>query len=325
MKKILVIGGSGFIGQHLIKRLVEESYSITTLIPSKEHVLKLDFMNKVRIFEGSITNEKLVEDLVKEHDFVINLAGVADKKRANGAIKKEETNTVGKKSLEINCLGELNILQSICKINPKCHHIFMGSRSQFGRIGKEGKLIKEEQKQMPFPFYGTHKKVCEDYIGYYEKLYNIQCAVIRSVGVYGPNLLGEKINNIISYFVLACINNEDLTINGDGKYIKDFIYIEDLIDLILVLIKKKVVGTYNVGSGEGFSMIDIANKTKNLCKSGSKIKHKELTYEEEFFELDGCIMNIEKVEKATSWKPKTSLDEGIKKTELFYRKKEHKK
>lgn len=317
MEKILILGGGGFIGLNLIRRLVKSNYNITTLLRNKKNISSLGFMKKVKIIEGSVTDLELMENVVKGKDVIINLIGLLDRKIVEGTMNKEKIEGTGIESLKVNCLGELNTLETIRKFNREVHHIFISSRAVFGKIGENGKIIKEDQEQKPFSFYGIHKQTCESYINYYKRVCSLNITVLRVTGVYGPSLIGNP-KNIVPHMIIKCLNNEDLIINSDGSQIKDFIYIDDLIDLFLKTIGKKIYGVYNIGGGEGFSMMEIAYKIKKVCKSKSQIKNRELSPEEEFFELDGCILDISKIKKASGWEPKIKLEDGVKKIKEFY-------
>jgi nucleoside-diphosphate-sugar epimerase len=301
-KNILILGGGGYIGLHLTKKLVDLDYKPTILTMNSNEISLLDFAKKTTIINGSITNKKLLDELVKEHDPIINLVGYRDRKNNNPL-----------KDLETNCIGELNLLESIAEYNPHTHHVFMGTREQFGKISANGEIIDEEQAQKPNSFYGIHKKLCEEYLRSYSNLKNLKITSLRSVGTFGPSLIGEP-NHFIYTLIKKALNGEDLTIRGDGSQIQDFIYIEDLTNLITTLIYHGTEGIYNVGSGKGISMKDLAFMINKKCDGKGKIIFQEMSREEDYLDLDGCIMNIKKIKKETGWEPKTDICSGIDKT-----------
>jgi nucleoside-diphosphate-sugar epimerase len=301
-KNILILGGGGYIGLHLTKKLVGLGYNPTILTRDPKTISSLDFIQKTNIIHGSITNKKLIDELVKEHDEIINLVGYKDRKNHNPI-----------KNLETNCIGELNLLESITKFNHNAHHIFMGTREQFGKINTNGEIIDEEQVQRPNSFYGIHKLLCEEYLRSYSNLENLKITSLRSVGAYGPSLIGEP-NHFIYTLIKKALKGEDLIIRGDGSQIQDFIYIEDLTKIITTLIFKGTEGIYNVGSGNGISMGGLAKVIKEKCNSKGKIIFQKMSREEDYLDLDGCIMNIEKIKQETGWAPQTDIYSGIDKT-----------
>jgi dTDP-glucose 4,6-dehydratase len=301
MKRILIIGGNGFIGLNLVKTLLEQEKHITILANNENKIQSCAFFKKVNFVSGSITDYLLVEKLIKDNDVVINLAAVID---------KNVEDKIAINSLKVNCLGELNVLEAIKNVNPSCYHIFIGSRTQFGKTGALDKKINEYFPQNPFSLYGIHKQTAEQYINYYHKIYGLKTISLRVSSVYGFDCRGEP-NNVIPIFIKKAISNQDINIFGDGNDFKDFLYIDDLTDLFLRLIDLKPTGVFNVGFGEGVIMKDVAKKIISICESNSNIVFKELAYKEKLFELDSCIMDITKIKTITGWSPKISLEEGI--------------
>ena len=175
MKKILIIG-CGFIGLHLAKKLIEKGDEITFLSRDKDKISSWDLVNKIKFVEGSTLDQDLLDLNVKGKDVVINLTSLVDRRK---------TENIAVESLKINCLGELNILESLRKFNSSAIHIFLGSRAQFGKSDKNGKMLDEDEPQNPISFYGIHKKMCEEYLKYYQKLYGLKICSMRVSAVYG--------------------------------------------------------------------------------------------------------------------------------------------
>ena len=247
-------------------------------------------------------NDSLLKELIKNKDVIINLVGFKNKGNDNPI-----------KSLELNCLGELNVLKNIAKFNPSAHHIFLGTRAQFGKINRNGESVDENQPQQPRSFYGIHKKTCEEYLKYYHKMYGLRILSLRLVGIYGPSLDGEP-KHFISKMIEKSLNGEEIIINGDGSQIQDFIYIDDLVDLIHIIIERGTKGIYNAGSGQGLPMKELVEYIIKQCESRSRIKYRTLSPEEDYLDLDGCIMDIRKIKKETDWRPKTDMYSGVNKT-----------
>jgi UDP-glucose 4-epimerase len=306
-KDLLIFGGMGYVGLSVIQNLINSGYHPTILTPNINKTLSLDLIKRVKIIEGSITNYELVRELVKKRDAVINLVGFVDKDGNNPS-----------KSLEVNCGGELNVLESLRQENPFAHHIFLGTRAQFGKIMRNGELINENQIQEPRSIYGLHKKICEEHINHYQSLYGLNCTSFRLVGIYGPSLLGE-LKHFTSTLIKKALMGKDLIINGDGSQIQDFIYISDLTNLIQTTLERRNLGVYNIGSGQGLPMNEIAREIIKKCGGMSSIKHRVLTREEDYLDQDGCIMDIKKIGDKTGWEPKINLYVGLDKTIKWYK------
>ena len=119
-------------------------------------------------------------------------------------------------------------------------------------------------------------------------------------------------------FIKKSLNGKELIIFGDGTQINDFIYVEDLVNLISIIIEKGIQGIYNVGYGKGLPIIEIAEKIVKIVGKNNKIIKKPLSEEEDMFELGGSIMNISKIKEVSGWEPKVSLEEGLEKIKNFY-------
>lgn len=307
LRNILMIGGAGYVGLHVTRNLVNSGYSPIILTPNPEKVSNLDFMRDVELIRGSVTDSYLVRKLVRDKTVVINMAGFIDKE-----------NKDSKRSLEINCLGEINVLESLREENPNAHHIFFGTRAQFGKINRNGELIGEEQRQEPISLYGINKKTCEDYLRCYNKMYGLKISSLRLVGIYGPAIIGEP-RHFVSGLIKRGLEGRDLIINGDGFQIQDFIYVEDVSSLVERIIEKRVGGVYNIGSGRGLSMRRVADMIKSKCGSKGRIVYRKLSLEEGYGDLDGSIMDISKIKAETGWEPKVELSEGIDRTIEWFR------
>ena len=307
-KNILLIGGTGFIGLHLIRRLSKCNCYITILSPKIDLISKLG-TSKLKLVKGDVRDYKCVEENIKNKDVIINLA----------AIVSPDSHFEPYQDLEVNCKGQLNILEARKNVNPSSKYIFFGSRAQFGRVKKSDLPISEDCCQRPISLYGIHKQATENYCKLYKNAFNLNFIMLRMSIVYGPEIEGENKNNIINRFIKKALNNEKFRVNGYGKDIKDLIYVDDLVELIVMIIESKVnYGVFNVGSGERVKFIDIARKVVEKCKSGS-FKAVPFPKNLEKFELGSFYFDISKVKRAFGWKPKIKMKEGIKKMVEYYK------
>lgn len=310
-KKILIIGGTGFVGMHLAKRLSEVPCRVCIFGRNIGNAKKLEFAKEIEIIEGDIADYKSIEKSVKNKDAIINLA----------AVVQDYAEFDPYLDLEVNCKGQLNILEARKKINQNAKYIFIGSRTQFGKVKKKDLPVSEGLCQRPISLYGIHKHTAESYCGLYERAFNLKSVILRFPQVYGPSLAGKNDHSIVDRFIRKALKNEEFHVNGYGKDIKDLIYVEDVIDLIVLVLESEIEeGAFNAGSGEKIRLTEIAEKIIKLCKSGS---YKPVPFPEELvnFELGGFYFDISKAKKAFNWSPKTKIEEGLKKTIEFYRNK----
>lgn len=310
INKVLVIGGSGYIGLKLVKKLVELNMDVTVMSRNISKFESLDFLNKTELCQGDITKLSDIKTAVEGKQCIINLAAIISKHK--GDIKNQINN------LRVNCEGQLNVLDSIREKNPKVKYIFVGSREQFGRVSKKDLPVNENYPKNPISLYGIHKQTAEEYCHLYKKSYDINSIIIRPVGIYGPGIPEGPERSVLNTFIKKALRGETFEIFGDGRDIKDFLYIDDLIDLFKVLINSDLnYDTFNVGCGEGLSFYEIGEQIKKFCKKGS-FKLTDFPEEYKNFEMGSFVANITKVRNKTQWSPKFQLPEGIKCTTKYY-------
>jgi len=309
-KKILLIGGSGFIGLHLAKRLSKLERGITIYCKGPDKAKKLDFADKIKFTKGNIADYKAIEENIKDKDAIINLTAIVqDSGKFDPYI-----------DLEVNCHGQINVLEARKKVNPSSKYIFIGTRSQFGKVNEKDLPISEEYCQKPISLYGIHKQTAENYCKLYKKTFNLKSVILRLPQVYGPSLTKEKTHSIIDKFIKKAMRDEVFYVNGFGQDVKDVIHIDDVVNLIIKILESEVEeGVFNVGSGKKIKLIEIAEKIVKLCKSGS-FKAVPFPPSIEKFELGNFYFDISKVKTVFKWEPKINLDDGIKKTIEFYKK-----
>lgn len=308
-KKILLIGGSGFIGLHLAKKLSKFNKDITILSKHINKAKKVDFAKKIKFIERDAADYRAIEESIKNKDAIINLAVVV----------QDNANFDPYLDLEVNCKGQLNILEARKRVNPHSRYIFLGTRSQFGKIEEKDLPVSEKQCQKPISLYGIHKQTAENYCKLYKRTYNLKSIILRFPQVYGPRLTNEDTHSIIDKFIKKAIMNEEFYVNGYGRDIKDLIYVDDVVDLIIKILESDVEeGVFNAGSGKKITLIEIAEKIVKLCRSGS---FKAVPFPKDIlkFELGSFYFDISKVKKTFKWEPQINIEEGIKKTMEFYK------
>jgi UDP-glucose 4-epimerase len=310
-KRILLIGGSGFIGMHIVRALSIKKCEITLIVKQKKKKLEyLDFCKNVKSIIGDIKDYDFVEKIVSNQDVIINLASVI-----NNGSKFDPF-----QDIDTNLIGQINILEARKKVNFNSIYICFGSRSQFGIVSKSELPITENQCQRPFSLYAIHKQTAENYCNLYDRSFGLKSIVLRLSIVFGYHISGEETPNFINNIVKKCFKNEMIYVNGYGKDVKDLIYVGDVADLITTIIESEInQGTFNIGSGTKISLLEVTKKIIKLCGAG-RYTTVPFPKEIEKFELGDFYFDISKVKKTFKWKPKTSINVGLKKTIQFLKK-----
>ena len=311
VEEILIIGGSSFIGLHLAKSLINSDKNVTILCRNTEVFNNLDddFIKNIKVVEGDITDFNTVKENIRDKDFIINLAAV---------INKGDKIIDPFMDLNVNCIGQLNVLEACKQENPEAKIIWLGSRSQFGIIDKK-EFLDENYEQKPISLYGIHKQTAENYCLFYNKAFGLKTIILRPSSVYGPPVATDNDKSVINKFIKKALNDETLPVFGGGEDFKNYTYIKDLIDAMVSVMKSNIDHeVFNIGSSDNYKFVDICNTLVELCGAG-KIENIDFTENQLKFDERNTCMDITKIKKQIGWEPKIGIKEGIKRTIDYYK------
>jgi UDP-glucose 4-epimerase len=261
---ILVTGGAGFIGKHLVKFLIENKNNVSILdnfSNSKRKSIPQVEKNQIKLFEGDIRNHDDVLKSLKNQDVVIHLAA---------KISVEESIKNPSETFEVNVKGTKNILE-ICKKNNVKKIIVASSAAVYGE-GNEKYKITEQNRLNPISPYGESKIEMEKEIIKFCSDNQINYVILRFFNIYGE---GQSVEyaGVISKFLEKIKKNESLEIFGNGFQTRDFVAIEDIINSIHNAIEYTENGIFNIGSGKKITIKELAELMVSLSNKKLKIKY----------------------------------------------------
>ena len=295
MKKYLVTGGLGFVGSHLVERLVKLNYQVTIIDNfSNGKIANINSVKKkVKIINEDLINNKKWRKYFKGIDVVVHLAAIAD---IVPSIKKPKT------YFDSNVNGTLNVIEAAKDFGIK-KFIYAASSSSYG-IPKNYPTKESEILDPKYP-YALTKKLGEDIVLHWGKLYNIDVVSLRFFNIYGErSRTSGSYGAMFGVFLAQKINGKPFTIVGNGNQKRDFTYISDVVEAIIIASKKKIKPrVLNIGSGKCYSI----NKIVKLL-GGKKIFIPKRPGEPEITWAD-----INMARKNLKWKPKISIESGVKK------------
>jgi UDP-glucose 4-epimerase len=300
--RVLVAGGAGFIGSHLVDRLLEEEIEVIVLdnlcSGKYENVEQHKSNRKFHFIEGDVRNYDLLKRTVKDVDAVFNEAALVSVSRS-----MENPILVN----EVNVGGTLNLLKACLDSNVK-RFIQASSASVYGNT--ERLPISESQTPNPISPYAVAELAAENYVKVFHLGYGLETVCVRYFNVYGPRQAFNVYSSAITIFLNELLQDKNPVIFGDGNQTRDFVYVEDVVNAnMLALNAKKAIGEiFNIATGTPYTINEVVrNLQEKLGKQHLKPIHKPIRKGE----IKHSYANIEKAERILGYKPEFSLQKGI--------------
>jgi len=295
----IVYGGGGFIGSHLCESLIRKGYNVILFDKinfSRKNVSH--FEGKINIIEGDFNNEIDLKNSLNNIDYVYHLVSSTLPASSN-------ENTVY--DAESNLLSSLKLFRACIKKEIK-KVIFLSSGGTVYGIPKE-LPIKESFSSNPICSYGIIKKTIEEYLSLFKKINNLEYNVFRLSNPYGQRQNPFASQGAIAVFIYNVINDKPIEIWGDGEVIRDYIFIQDTIDILTRSIEiNSEEKVFNLSSGTGYSLNQIIEIIKKI--SGKEVK---VNYNSgRNLDVPVNILDNTLVKKIFNWTPNVNIEEGIK-------------
>lgn len=305
MNKIVVLGSNGFIGRKLTRSLAEDpANKIVAFDGFKEYkqgqVEPFSDLSNVEIYPGDFLNTEDLAGALHLADYVFHLISTTT------PASSDKDPLI---DIDTNIKGSVELF-NICLKNKVKKIIFPSSGGTVYGDSATG-FNKEDDLTKPYSPYGIGKLAIEYYLGYFKRTHGLDYIVYRLSNPYGPgqNIYGKQ--GVIPIFLNKILNNEELTIYGDGEMVRDYIYIDDAVKMIGKTFQSDTqYHTYNIGSGKGESVNQIIDILRETTGRSIKITHAQtpLSY------VEKSVLNTERFIDEFGISPETTLESGIKKT-----------
>ena len=301
--KIMITGGMGFIGSHLCDNLVDD-HEIIILTKSESKKINLkESLSKIQIENLDITNFSKLEKVILKHkpEIIIHLAGQTSH-------AKSFENPIY--DIDINAKSTLCILETIRSNNLNCKFIL---GSTFIVIGRPKKLpVDENTPCNPTTIYGTNRLSSEYFCKIYHEVFGIDTRIFRITNSFGPREQVTPKKNAVNFIIHSALKDKKITIFNKGDFFRDLIYVSDVISGINIIMKKGKSGNlYWISSGKKTWFYNLANLLNK--HTSCKINYVPTPKYTKKVDVGNFSVNNSKL-KSLGWKPKISIEDGIKKT-----------
>lgn len=314
-KHVLITGGIGFIGSNLARRLVELG-AVVTVVDSLIPTYGGNLFNVSDIKDRIICNISDVRDphamtfLVRGKDFLFNLAGQTS--HLDSMVDPQT-------DLDINANAQLTILEACRKENTDIKLVFASTRQLYGK--PDYLPVDELHPIRPVDVNGINKLAGEWYHLLYNNVYGIRACALRLTNTYGPAMrVKDARQTFLGIWVRLLIEGKPIKVFGNGKQLRDFNYVDDCVDALLLAGASDVTNgkVYNLGSDEIISLGDLAELMVNLGYGG---KHELVAFpaDRKAIDIGDYYSNFSLISKELGWAPKINLKEGLERTLKYYK------
>ncbi|MCU1385898.1 MAG: hypothetical protein JWL71_4595 [Acidobacteria bacterium] len=312
-RRALVIGGFGFIGRHVTERLRAKGAVVTVLTRSTAahaDAVRVVAAAGATIVEGDLRDAAAMAAAVTGQDVVFNLAG------QSGAVRSMEDPYT---DLDVNVRGNLVLLDALRAEAPRARLVFVSSRLAYGAGGADP--IGEERVADPLCVHAIHKLAVEHYLRVYRSVYGLSFTVARLTNPYGPGQPAARTAyGVVNRLIHLALTDQALPIYGDGGQRRDYLYIDDAVDALLALgVSEGSDGViYNVGSGVGTPLVDMARAIIAMAGSG-RLAFTAWPQIAQQVETGDFVADITRITREIGWRPCVSLRDGLQRTVSHYR------
>jgi UDP-glucose 4-epimerase len=299
--KALVIGGAGFIGSHLVERLVREGHSVRVLdnLSSGKRENLTSVQNDVELVVADVRHAERVRQEMRGRDVVFHQAAI---------VSVPYSVEHPAETLEVNLRGTLNVLEG-AKASGVRRVVMASSAAIYG----EDPALPKRETMLPSPIspYGLEKLASEHYLAIWTKLFGVETVALRYFNVFGPRQdPSSPYSGVISIFVDRILRGETPTIFGDGEQFRDFVYVSNVVDAnVLAATRAGAAGhVYNVGCGQRTSLNELAAILGRVCGREVKPRHAE----PRAGDIRESLADIGKARAELGYEPRVGVEEGLK-------------
>lgn len=310
---ILVVGGAGFLGSHVVRRYLQEPGNHVTVLDSLEPELHATtahlrpLWDRIRFVRGSMGHEPIISEVVQGQDIIINLAAQTSHPRS---IQNPILDA------EINCLGNLRLLEAVRLLNKTAVIVYASSSTVIGKAAA-GEVVDEDHAERPLDIYSANKGAAEKYYRIYHRVHDLRTIVLRFANLYGPFGKGQPEFGFVNHFIHLARAGERIRIFGDGGQTRNVLYAEDAADLICTAGRSpRLFGeVYFATHDHHLSVKQIAEQIVG-CFGRGTVEHVEWPDDRRRIEVEGVQYSSARLCSLVNWRPRFSFLQGLERTRI---------
>lgn len=312
--QVLITGGVGFIGSNLAIKLSELGAHVTvvdSLIPEYGGNLKNiePIADKITVNICDVRDEHAMKYLIQGKDFLFNLAG-----QTSHLDSMENPYP----DLEINARAQLSILEACRRFNNEIKVVYASTRQVYGV--PQSLPVDERHPLVPVDVNGINKLAGEQYHLLYNNVHGIRTTVLRLTNTYGPCMrIKDARQTFLGIWIRRLLEKEPILVYGDGKQVRDFNYVDDVVEaLLLAAVDSRAYGQiFNLGAEDPVTLIDVAKKLTNLNDASYEVV--PFPNQLKAIDIGDYYGDYRRIRSQLGWIPKISLEEGLKRSVAYYR------
>lgn len=301
---VLITGGAGFIGSHVARELA--SVADVTVLDTSE-VPAIDLPETVTNETLDVRNDNALSTAVANAETVIHLAAAV-------SVARSTTDPLGTNAVNLDPM--LSILEAAREHTTRV--IFASSAAIYGH--PQTLPIAETHPTYPTSPYGIQKLTGDHYARLYHDLYDLETVALRYFNVYGPGQSGGDYAGVVTAFISQALDNEPITVHGDGEQTRDFVFVDDVVQANRLAADTDAVGeAFNIGTGSAITIRELAELIQDITDTHSDIVHTDARAGD----IEHSKADIENAKIRLGYEPTVSLEEGLERTVTWFRAQRH--
>ena len=309
--KVLIVGGAGFLGANLVRRVLQEEQAEVTVLDALEPHLHATVVHlrpvwdRIRFVRGDLRDEYLIADVVQDQNLIFNCAAQTSHPLSIQFPLLDA---------EINCGGNLKLLEAIRLLNPKAVVVYTSSSTVIGRASVG--VVDEDHRERPLDIYSANKGVAEKYYSIYHSLHELKTIVLRFANIFGPYGKGYPEFGFVNYFINQAWSGNPISIFGSGEQTRNVMYASDAADVLWKAAQcSDLFGEILFATGdEHLSIREIAETIVRVFERGSINCDVEWPEERRKMEVESVTYSSERLRRLIDWFPRYDFEEGLRET-----------